>query len=227
MFQILNSVGWREAGDCAALSVVTAVLFPTWSPAQGNHQWVPAGWGCISARITAWRALSWLVDRQGHPQKVISPVCSASHALGMLFLFGLQKWPMGNITAAIQILEQILSLHRDCGVGRIGHFELVLIPTKQHHTDCEHAIKHCTACLDMVGQYLLALFFLVLVVPLLSLQFFPVASLRLNGECLHLPMGDTGLVTISWAHFPHASGGKHEAVTRIICFLPHLLNTGY
>lgn len=160
MFQILNSIGGRVAGDCAALSAVTAVLLPpTWSLAQGNHRRVPAGWGCISPRITAGRALSWLVDKHGHPQKVISPIHNANGALEMLLLFGLQKRPMGNITAAIQILEQVLSLCRVWGVGGIRHFEPVLIPTKQRHTNCKHAIKCCTACLDMVWQYLLAFFF--------------------------------------------------------------------
>lgn len=46
-------------------------------------------------------------------------------------------------------------------------------------------------------------------------------------ECLHLPMGDTGQVTISWSHFHRVSGGKHETVTRIIPFLLRLLNTRY
>lgn len=57
---------------------------------------------------------------------------------------------------------------------------------------------------------------------LLSLQFFLEAE-----ECLHLSMGVTGQVSISWTHFHHVSGGKHETVTRIIPFLPHLLITGY
>lgn len=153
---------------------------------------------------------------------MILPIHNANRALEMLLLFGLQKWPMGNITAAVQILEQILSLPEVYGVGRIRHFEPVLIPTKQLCTDCECAIEHCTVCLDMVWQYLLGLvlvlFFSVLVVALLSLQFFLVAE-----ECLHLSMDVTGQVSISWTHFHHVSG---ETVTRIP-FLPHLLNTGY
>lgn len=35
---------------------------------------------------------------------MILPICDVSHALEMLLLLGLQKEPMGNITAAIQIL---------------------------------------------------------------------------------------------------------------------------
>lgn len=104
MFQILNGVGWRESGGCAALSVVIAILlFPNWSLNQGNHKGIPAVWGCISPRVPAWRPLSyWLVEKCGHPQKVISPICDMS--LEMLLLLRLQKEPRGNITAAIQIL---------------------------------------------------------------------------------------------------------------------------
>lgn len=101
---------------------------------------------------------------------------NANRALEMLLLFGLQKWPMGNITAAVQILEQILSLPRVCGVGRIRHFEPVLIPTKQLHTDCECAMEHCTVCLDMVWQYLLGLFLLFFFSPWGGFAFLAVFS---------------------------------------------------